>query len=99
MPVTVAKQWQEKVGLSIHEGYGLTETSSLASYNHDSLYREGSVRTPIENVEMKIVDVEGQTPAPGKTGAIAIKGPNVMLGYFRRPKENAEAIRRGPSRP
>jgi long-chain acyl-CoA synthetase len=95
MPVTVARQWREKVGRIIYEGYGLTETSPFASYNHDVQYREGSVGAPIEDVEMKIVDPEGRALPPGDTGEIAIKGPNVMLGYFRRPKETAEVIRDG----
>ena len=95
MPVIVARQWQTRVGQIIHEGYGLTETSPFASYNHDSLYREGSIGTPIEKVEMKIVDAEGRALPSGETGEIAIKGPNVMLGYFRRPKETAEVIRDG----
>jgi long-chain acyl-CoA synthetase len=95
MAVTVARQWQRTVGQIIYEGYGLTETSPFASYNHDSLYREGSVGTPIEKVEMKIVDPEDRTLPAGEIGEIAIKGPNVMLGYFRRPKETAQAIRDG----
>lgn len=95
MPVTVARQWRDKVGQTIYEGYGLTETAPFASYNHDVHYREGSVGTPIENVEMKIVDAEGHQLAPGEQGEIAIKGPNVMLGYFRRPEETAEVMRDG----
>ena len=95
MPVVVARHWQRRVGQIIYEGYGLTETSPFASYNHDSLYREGSVGTPVEEVKMKIVDAEGRALPTGETGEIAIKGPNVMLGYFRRPKETAEAIRDG----
>jgi long-chain acyl-CoA synthetase len=95
MPVTVARQWREQVGQIIYEGYGLTETSPFASYNHDVCYREGSVGTPIENVEMKVVDPEGHALPPDEQGEIAIKGPNVMLGYFRRPEETAEVIRDG----
>jgi long-chain acyl-CoA synthetase len=95
MPVTVARQWREKVGQIIYEGYGLTETSPFASYNHDVQYREGSVGTPLEDVEMKVVDHEGHDLPPGEQGEIAIKGPNVMLGYFRRPEETAEVIRDG----
>lgn len=95
MPVQVAQQWQEKFGLIVYEGYGLTETAPFASYNHDSLYREGSIGTPIENVEMKVADNRGNALAAGATGEIAIKGPNVMLGYFRRPKETEAAIRDG----
>jgi long-chain acyl-CoA synthetase len=95
MPVIVARQWQPRVGQIIYEGYGLTETSPFASYNHDSIYREGSIGTPVEKVEMQIVGPEGRTLPCGETGEIAIKGPNVMLGYFRRPKETAEVIRDG----
>jgi long-chain acyl-CoA synthetase len=95
MPVTVVRQWREKVGQIIYEGYGLTETSPFASYNHDVQYREGSVGTPLEDVEMKVVDHEGHDLPSGEQGEIAIKGPNVMLGYFRRPEETAEVIRDG----
>jgi len=95
MPVTVARRWSEKVGQIIYEGYGLTETSPFASYNHDVHYREGSVGTPIENVEIKIFDPGGRELAPGEQGEIAIKGANVMLGYFHRPQETAEVIRDG----
>jgi long-chain acyl-CoA synthetase len=95
MSVTVARQWREKVGQIIYEGYGLTETSPFASYNHDVAYREGSVGTPIERVEMKIVDPEGHDLPPGEIGEIAIKGPNVMQGYFRRPAETAQVMREG----
>lgn len=93
MPVEVARRWREKFGQIIYEGYGLTETSPFASYNHDFSYREGSVGTPIENVEMKIVDEKGNDLAPGKVGEIAIKGPNIMNGYYGRPEEAAQAIR------
>jgi len=95
MPVSVARQWREKVGKTIYEGYGLTETSPFASYNHDSLYRDGSIGTPVANVEIKIFDSEGRVLPPGEIGEIAIKGPNVMQGYFHQPKETADAIRDG----
>ena len=95
MPLEVVRRWREKVGQIIYEGYGLTETSPFASYNHDFFYREGSVGTPIENVEMKIVDEKGNELKPGEVGEIAIKGPNVMQGYYRRPEETAQAIRDG----
>ncbi len=82
MPVVVARQWQRRIGQIIYEGYGLTETSPFASYNHDSLYREGSVGTPLEKVEMKIVDPEGRTLLVGETGEIAIKGSQRDAGLF-----------------
>ena len=95
MAMTVARQWRQNTGQIVYEGYGLTETSPFASYNHDSSYREGSVGVPLENVEMKVADAQGNALPAGATGEIVIKGPNVMLGYFRRPKETAEAIRDG----
>lgn len=95
MPLEVARRWKERFGRIIYEGYGLTETSPFACYNHDFLYREGSVGTPIENVEMKIVDEKGNDLPPGEVGEITIKGPNVMRGYYRRPEETARVIRDG----
>lgn len=95
MPLEVVRRWRESVGHIIYEGYGLTETSPFASYNHDFFYREGSVGTPIENVEMKIVDDNGAELRPGEVGEIAIKGPNVMRGYYRRREETAQVMRDG----
>jgi len=95
MPVSVARQWREKVGKNIYEGYGLTETSPFATYNHDSHYRDGSLGTPVAGVKVKIVDVNGRALPAGDIGEMAIKGPNVMQGYFRRPAETAEVMRRG----
>lgn len=93
MPVEIAQKWQEQYGIVIHEGYGLTETSPCACYNHNSNYKFGSIGTPIDNVEMKIVDAEGKELPPGEIGEIAIKGPNVMLGYWNRPLETAKVLK------
>jgi long-chain acyl-CoA synthetase len=95
MPVDVARRWRQRFGKIIHEGYGLTETAPFASYNHDVSYREGSVGVALEGVEIRVVDENGATLPPGELGEIAIKGPNVMKGYFNRPAETAEAIRDG----
>ena len=96
LPVQVSQEWLEKIGLPIHEGYGLTETSPFASYNHRDRYRLGSIGTPIDAVEMKVVDLEsGEDCPPGKLGEIVIRGPNVMIGYWNRPAETASAIRDG----
>ncbi len=96
LPVEAAQRWQEKFGLPIYEGYGLTETSPFASYNHRVLHRNGSIGTPIDGVEMRIVDTDsGNECPPGELGEIAIRGPNVMLGYWNRPDATAEAIRDG----
>ncbi len=95
MPLEVAQRWRERFGHRIYEGYGLTETSPFASYNHDFEYREGSVGTPIEYVKIKVINERGQPVRPGELGEIAIKGPNVMKGYFNRPEETARAVRDG----
>jgi long-chain acyl-CoA synthetase len=95
MPVEVAQNWQDKYGFVIHEGYGLTETSPFASYNHNSSYKIGSVGTPIENVEMKVVDSDGNEVSQGELGEILVKGSNVMLGYWNRPFETQEVIKEG----
>jgi long-chain acyl-CoA synthetase len=95
MPVEVARRWQSIFGRPIVEGYGLTETSPFASYNHIWEHRPGSVGTPIENVEIKILDPDDHELEPGAWGEICIKGPNIMLGYWNRPAETADAIRLG----
>jgi long-chain acyl-CoA synthetase len=89
------RRWHERFGQIIYEGYGLTETSPFATYNHDSQYREESVGTPVDQVQIKIVNEKYQALPAGELGEIAIKGPNIMNGYFNRPEETARAIRDG----
>jgi long-chain acyl-CoA synthetase len=96
LPIQTSQRWLEKFGMPIHEGYGLTETSPFASYNHRLKFVPGSIGTPIDCVEMKIVDTDtGADCPPGELGEIAIRGPNVMLGYWNRPEDTADAIRDG----
>ena len=95
MPVEVANRWRETYGAAIYEGYGLTETSPFASYNHEWRHRPGSVGTPLENVEMQVFDPEDRAVPAETWGEIVIKGPHVMLGYWNRPTESAEALRGG----
>lgn len=95
LPVEIVQKWQKKYGHVIHEGYGLTETSPFASYNHDLKYKLGSIGTPIENVEMKIVNSDGVELQPGVLGEIVVRGPNVMLGYWNRPAETARVLTNG----
>jgi len=95
LPTDVERRWHERFGHWIQQGYGLTETSPFASYNHDVAFRPGSVGTPIENVEMKIVGAGGAELPDGERGEIVIKGPNVMKGYFGNDAATAEAIRDG----
>ena len=95
LPTDVERRWHERFGRWVQQGYGLTETSPFASYNHDVAFKPGSVGTPIENVEMKIVDAEDREVPDGERGEIVIKGPNVMKGYFANEAATAEAIRDG----
>jgi len=96
LPLEIAQRWYAKYKLPIHEGYGLTETSPFAAYNHISDYKLGSVGVPIEQVEIKIVDIETDVEVlPDEVGEIIIRGPNVMLGYWNNPTATAQAIRDG----
>jgi long-chain acyl-CoA synthetase len=93
LPVEVLRGFEEAFGCMILEGYGLSETSPVASFNHpDKVRKAGSIGTPIRGVEMRLVDEHGADVPPGEVGEIAIRGHNVMNGYWRRPEATAEAI-------
>ncbi|HET6547523.1 MAG TPA: long-chain fatty acid--CoA ligase, partial [Solirubrobacter sp.] len=89
MPVEVMRQFEEQFGCIILEGYGLSETSPVASFNHPDRERKpGSIGTPIEGVEMKLDGDE-------EVGEIAIRGHNVMKGYWNRPDATDDVMRDG----
>lgn len=98
LPVEVHKEFERRFGVTILEGYGLSETSPVASFSvWGEPVRVGSIGKPIPGVEMKLI-----SPEPGVredlpegedvVGEIAIKGPNIMKGYYGRPEATAEAI-------
>ncbi len=96
LPVEVLRGFEEKFGCMILEGYGLSETSPVASFNHpDQVRKPGSIGTPVEGVQMRLIDDAGQTVPDGDIGEIAIKGHNVMKGYWAKPEATAEAITDG----
>lgn len=96
LPVELMRQFEETFGATILEGYGLSETSPVASFNQPHLERRpGSIGTPVPGVEMKLVSTDGSDVADGEVGEIAIRGENVMKGYWGRPDATAEAIRDG----
>jgi len=95
LPADVERRWLERYGRPITQGYGLTECSPFAAWNHDVEVRPGSVGTPIESVEMRVVDGEGCPVPDGQLGEILIKGPNVMKGYFGNAEATAQSIRNG----
>jgi long-chain acyl-CoA synthetase len=85
MPVEVMRAFEEKFGCIILEGYGLSETSPVASFNHPDRERKpGSIGTPIEGVEMRAVGDDRRPVPEGEVGEIAIRGHNVMKGYYNR---------------
>jgi len=90
----VAKLWLEKTGCPICEGYGLSETSPSASCNPTtSTEFTGTIGVPIPGTFMKLLDDEGnEVTTPGTPGEIAIKGPQVMAGYWQRPDETAKVM-------
>ncbi|MGZ5129899.1 MAG: long-chain-fatty-acid--CoA ligase [Caldimonas sp.] len=88
-----AKLWLEKTGCPIVEGYGLSETSPSASCNPvDSTSYSGNIGLPMPNTEMKLLDDNGNEVAVGERGEIAIRGPQVMAGYWQRPDETAKVM-------
>jgi long-chain acyl-CoA synthetase len=96
MPVELLRGFEAAFGCKILEGYGLSESSPVASFNHPDRERKaGSIGTPIEGVEMKVVDDAGHDLANGEVGEIVIRGHNVMKGYWNRPDATAETLRDG----
>jgi long-chain acyl-CoA synthetase len=96
MPVEVMRGFEEAFGCKVLEGYGLSETSPVASFNHPDRERKpGSIGTPIEGVEMRVVDEDGKEVEQGQVGEIAIKGHNVMKGYWNKPDATEESIKDG----
>jgi long-chain acyl-CoA synthetase len=93
LPAEVLRGFEEAFGCVILEGYGLSETSPVASFNHPGTQRKpGSIGTPIAGVEMRVVDPDGRELPGGQIGEIAIRGHNVMTGYWGKPEATAEAI-------
>ncbi len=89
----VAKLWLEKTGCPICEGYGLSETSPSASCNPTTnTDYTGTIGVPLPNTWMKLVDDDGKDVPEGSAGEIAIKGPQVMAGYWQRPDETAKVM-------
>ncbi|QIK68156.1 long-chain fatty acid--CoA ligase [Nocardioides sp. HDW12B] len=99
LPVEVHKEFEKRFGVVILEGYGLSETSPVASFSPlGEDVRVGSIGKPIPEVEMKLINPEDWSDLPDdpeEVGEIAIKGPNIMKGYYDRPDATDEAIRDG----
>ena len=93
LPVELLRAFEQAFSAVILEGYGLSETSPVASFNQPGRERKpGSIGTPVRGVRMRLVGPDGGDVPPGETGEIAISGPNVMKGYWGRPEATREAI-------
>jgi long-chain acyl-CoA synthetase len=95
MPAEIARKWKERFGLDVNEGYGLTETTPSTTYNHATKHKQGSVGTPVDDVEVQVWDEEDRALPTGEVGQIVVRGPNVMKGYFNNPEATAEVMKDG----
>lgn len=96
MPVEVLRRFERTFGVRVLEGYGLSETSPVVSFNQlQRPSKPGTVGFPIFGVEVRCVDDEGRPVATGERGEIVVRGPNVMKGYYNRPEATDEAMRNG----
>ena len=96
MPVEVMREFEATFGVRILEGYGLSETAPVATFNQLHLpSKPGTVGVPLFGVDVRCVDEQDVPVGTGARGEVVIRGPNVMKGYFGRDEETAEALRGG----
>ncbi len=92
MQVQVAEDWEKLTGVRICEGFGMTETSPVATMNPLSAVRIGTIGMPIPNTLVKVIDDNGNELGIGEAGELCVQGPQVMKGYWQRPEATAEII-------
>ena len=92
LPSPVRQMYRERFGVTLYEGYGLTETSPVATLNVPQDYREGSVGRPIPGVQVKIVDDNGRALEKNQDGELWLRGPMVTKGYYNLPAVTSETI-------
>ncbi|WP_457638139.1 long-chain-fatty-acid--CoA ligase [Oceanithermus sp.] len=96
LPVEVAETFEKITGAKLVEGYGLTESAPVTHANPIYGQRKiGSIGLPLPSVDARVVNEAGQPLPPGEVGELAVKGPNVMLGYWNRPEETAQTLKDG----
>ena len=91
----VARRWEAITGRPLLQGYGLTETSPVLAFNPPGRSREGSIGVPVPSTRVVCLGEDGAPVATGQPGEIAVKGPQVMAGYWNRPDETAQVVRDG----
>ncbi|MFF7237974.1 long-chain-fatty-acid--CoA ligase [Streptomyces collinus] len=93
LPVEVLHGFERRFGCMVLEGFGMSETSPVVSFNHpDRPRKPGSIGTPIRDVEVRLLGEDGRDVAPGEVGELVVRGPNLMKGYWNRPEETAAAV-------
>lgn len=96
LQASVAERWRKLTGTPIVEGYGLTESSPVLTFNLlTGLAKDGSIGIPIPSTEVKCVDENGKDVSVGEAGEIIARGPQIMLGYWQRPDETAKTLKDG----
>ncbi len=91
----IGERWEAMTKTPIYQGYGLTETSPVATLNPFQRPKRAAIGVPVPGTDVRFVNAEGQTVPFGEVGELWIKGPQVMQGYWQRPDETAQAISDG----
>jgi long-chain acyl-CoA synthetase len=91
----VAERWKAVTGIDVLEGYGLTETSPIVTFNNPERFKFGTIGHPMPDTEVALLDAEGRSVKPGEPGELCVRGPQVMKGYWRNPDETATVMRDG----
>jgi long-chain acyl-CoA synthetase len=93
MPVEIMRGFEDAFGAKVLEGYGLSETTAIASFNRPDRERKpGSIGQPVGDMRMKLVDDDGHEVPQGEVGEIVVRGPTVMKGYWNKPEATAETL-------
>ena len=92
MAAETVHQWKERTGLSIYEGYGMTEAAPTVAYNHQYRHVIGSVGTAVPGVEIQIRDENGKILERNNAGEVCVRGPNIMNGYYNNTEGTREAF-------
>lgn len=96
LQASVAERWRALTGTPIVEGYGLTESSPVLTFNPlTGLAKDGTIGIPVPSTEVKCVDEDGNEVAIGEAGEIIARGPQIMLGYWQRPEDSKAALKDG----
>lgn len=87
-----AKMWERVTGCEISEGYGMTETSPVVTFNPRSAIQIGTIGLPIPSTVVKTIDDDGNETPIGEPGELCVKGPQVMRGYWQRPEDTQKSF-------